>query len=151
MRRLTWSLWPVVLLAAVTPQAAAAQAGAPPSSECATSPEVAGPLNDWVRQIFSDPNYAGARAQDSLQTLSPSETVSVWVATGPDCRNLVQDAADALNARYQTTIDWRDMDYVTALIGPYILLIDLGWVGDIRPVVVFNESDATVWSIILSG
>lgn len=112
---------------------------------------MAGPIQDWVQQMFSDPSYADARAQDSLVTLAPTEPVAVWVATGPDCRNLVQDAVDALNDRYQASIDWREVDYVTAAIGPYILLFDLGWQGLVRPVVVFNEADNSLKAIILSS
>lgn len=151
MRSMTRNICFLALLVGVAPITVAAQQLAPPKSECATSPEVAGPINDWIQTLFSDPNYAGARAQDSLQTLSPTEPVAVWVATGPDCRNLVQDAVDAMNTEFQTTIDWRDVDYLTAAIGPYLLVIDLGWRGDLRPIVVFNESDGTVAAIIYSG
>lgn len=119
--------------------------------ECANSVEGVDQMKERFRLLFSDPAFQAARDHHSLSTLPDSAQASVFLTKAATCRSLVRDAADALNTEYGNQVDWRSMEYVVIAIGPYALLVDQGWEGDVQPVVIFDRDTSALVTVILIG
>jgi hypothetical protein len=141
-----------ILVSALAIPASGQEPAPPGGGGCISVNETLGGLYEvWFQELFSDPAFASARTADSLVTLSPSEPSAVWLASSSDCRNLRQDAVDAINAEYGLSKRWQDTEYVTVAIGPYILFVDMSAQSEIRPVVVFMASDLSLHTLIVSS